>query len=110
MFVSNSEMFVNLIAVVPNAKVQDFREKFWNMMSEYYTQQDTMEMNKVVTDAEKKLKLMKDAGGDAWNELVTKLHGAVPAEWNDQTHGAKLIQHFKKELEDAINKRKNERF
>ena len=110
LFVSGSEMFCNLIAVVPNAKIPEFRERYCNLMNEYYQQQDTIEMNKVVSDAEKKLKLMKDAGGEAWTELVTRLHGAVPAEWNDATHNAKLVAHFKKELEDAIKKRQKDRF
>lgn len=38
-----SEMFCNLLVVVPNIKLQDFKANYWRMIEEYYQNNDAAE-------------------------------------------------------------------
>ena len=55
-----SEMFCNLLVVVPNAKLQDFRANYWHMIEEYYQNNDAAEELKIPELVEKKYKSMKE--------------------------------------------------
>lgn len=62
MFVpDDSEMFVNLLVVVPNAKLDEFKGNYWNLVNAYYQQNDSIDEAKIPDIVKNKYKAMKEA-------------------------------------------------
>lgn len=64
-----SEMFCNLLVVVPNAKMPEFRENYSTLVQQYYDQNDPIEEAKLPDTIEKKMKVMKDIKSEEWISL-----------------------------------------
>ena len=78
-----SEMFCNLLVVVPNIKLQDFKANYWRMIEEYYQNNDAAEEQKIPELVEKKYKAMKEQQGEAWEALVKSVQGGEPGDFTE---------------------------
>jgi hypothetical protein len=65
-----SEMFTNLLVVVPHVKLQEFRTNHVNLLDNYYNQNDPIEYGRIPDHIGHKFKAMKEQGGDAWQALL----------------------------------------
>jgi hypothetical protein len=62
MFVpDDSEMFVNLLVVVPNVKLDEFKSNYWNLVNAHYQQNDSIDEAKIPEIVKNKYKAMKEA-------------------------------------------------
>jgi signal recognition particle subunit SEC65 len=107
----NSEMFCNLIVIVPVAKREKFRDEYVGIMKDYYLQQDEHDAGKLHSDAEKKFKLLKEVQTEAYHQLCKAVTGdeKSPAEWTEElTH--KAIAHLESLGKEEFEKRKHNRF
>jgi hypothetical protein len=75
----SSDMFVNLLVVVPNVKMQEFRANYWNIAPHFYEQADATEEPKLPEQAAHRFKALKEAAGEHWLELVEKIKGSKTA-------------------------------
>lgn len=78
-----SEMFCNLLVVVPNLKLQEFKTNYWRMIEEYYQNNDAAEEQKIPELVEKKYKAMKEQQGEAWEALVKSVQGGEPGDFTE---------------------------
>lgn len=64
-----SDLFCNLLVVVPNAKMNDFRENYSTLVQQFYDLNDPIDEAKLPENIEKKLRLMKDMKNEDWLTL-----------------------------------------
>lgn len=62
----SSEMFANLLVVVPTAKLQEFRANYASVIDSYYSNLDKTDKEKIHEVAANKLKAMKEADTEEW--------------------------------------------
>jgi len=104
-----SEMFCNLLVVVPNLKLPEFKLGYWRMIEDYYTNNDAAEEAKIPEVVEKKYKALKEAQGEAWEALVKSVTGGEPGEFTegDEKNALNILR---TQEEKAFKKKKASRF
>lgn len=105
-----SEMFCNLMVVVPTLKVEEFKATYHTFVEAYYATHDGAEEAKIPEIASHKYKAIKEHGGENWNALVKQVTGSdSAADWteNDEKNAIGILT---SQEEKAFNKKKAARF
>jgi hypothetical protein len=61
-----SEMFANLLVVIPNAKLQEFRQNYCQIIDNFYKEADAKEQGKLEEVSKSKLKHMRENDTEEW--------------------------------------------
>jgi len=105
-----SEMFCNLMVVVPNAKLLEFKATYHTLVDAYYKANDSVDEAKIPDHAVHKFKAMKETGGEPWIALVKQVTGSDNAADFREADEKNSINILKTAEEKAFNKKKAARF
>lgn len=105
-----SEMFANLLVVVPNVKLQEFKMNYHTLVDQYYAANDSVDEAKIPDKVNHQYKAMKEMKNEAWHALVKQVTGADnDSEWSeaDERNAISLLQTAETK---TFNKKKAARF
>ena len=85
MFVESfgSDLFVNMLVVLHQDKVQQFTDKMEDLMTEYYAHVDGNEQRKIDERAKMTLHEMREKADEKWDEFVERV-GRTEGEEEEQ--------------------------
>lgn len=96
----NSQVFTNMVVVIPKGKLQQFNEDARGLMNDYYTIIDATETKRMPDVAKNIVGDYEDMDQEALAKLAEKLGTAVPDKSNIDDFKAFIVKHLEHKLKE----------